>query len=71
MRAEQRLWRTADGRLVADGDPDGAVLAYAPGDDIASRDESLMPGKGDGQEQGEAKQARTPANKARKAADDK
>lgn len=75
MRAEQRLWRTGDGRLVVDGDPDGAVLAYTPGDDIKPRDEALVPGdvEGDEPETGDAesKQARQPVNKARKAADNK
>lgn len=42
MRAEQRLCRTADGRLVADGHPDAAFLAYLPGDDVAEKDEAEL-----------------------------
>jgi hypothetical protein len=29
-----RIWRTADGRHVADGHPDAAFLAYTDGDDV-------------------------------------
>lgn len=71
MRAEQRLWRTGDGRLVADGDPAGAVLAYTPGDDIAPRDESLVPDASEPEperdEGADSKAAEPPANKARRA----
>lgn len=33
-KAEERIWRTDDGRHVPDGHPDAAVLAYTPGDDV-------------------------------------
>lgn len=86
MKAEQRLWRTGDGGLVLDGDPAGESLAYTPGDDIAPRDESLVPGqdsasdpaneKSDETDGGQGKaaakqQARRPANKAAKPEGDK
>ena len=65
--ADRRLWRTRDGeRLVADGDPDAATLAYAPGDEIAKADTDKVPaGKA------EAKSKPAPANKARAKADNK
>lgn len=66
--ATERLWRTDDGKLVRDGDELAASLAYAPGDEIAARDESLVPGDEDvkapevpGDE--DVKAAETPANK--------
>ncbi|MDH2429323.1 hypothetical protein [Sphaerisporangium sp. TRM90804] len=62
MRADQRLWRTNDDRLVAEGDPDAATLAYTVGDDIAPRDEGKLP-RSEGPA-GEEKAARRPANKA-------
>ena len=34
MKAEQHIWRTADGRHVPDGDPDAAILAYPRGHDV-------------------------------------
>lgn len=42
MRAEQRLFRTNDGRLVADGHQDAAFLAYLPGDDVDAKDEAKL-----------------------------
>lgn len=43
MRADRRLWRTADGkRLVDDGDPAAAFLAYAAGDEVAEPDRRLV-----------------------------
>ena len=43
MRAGRRLWRTADGkRLVEDGDPAAAFLAYAAGDEVAEPDRRLV-----------------------------
>lgn len=42
MQADVHVWKTADGRLVLAGDPDGAVLAYAPGDDVPARDEDRI-----------------------------
>lgn len=54
MRAEQRICRTTDGRLVPEGDPDAAFLAYAVGDDISEADAERL------------KAADKPADKARK-----
>lgn len=45
MRAPSRLWRTADGRLVLDGDPAATVLAYGPGDEVTAADAKRLPGK--------------------------
>lgn len=42
MKAEQRLCRTADGRLVPETDPDAAFLAYAVGKEISAADEALL-----------------------------
>jgi hypothetical protein len=42
--ASERLWRTGDGRLVRDGDPDGQYLEYPAGATIAPKDEHLVPG---------------------------
>lgn len=42
MRAGRRLWRTADGGLVADGDPAAVRLAYASGDELTEADEQLL-----------------------------
>lgn len=61
--ASERLWRTKDGGLVRDGDPDAAVLAYAAGDEIAKADADKLPAEG------KAKAAA--ANKARAKAADK
>jgi hypothetical protein len=47
MKAGQRLWRTADGGLVLDGDLAARTLAYAAGDDLARTDESRVPGSED------------------------
>lgn len=66
MKAEERLWRTGDGRLVADGDLDAAFLAYTAGDEIAPADQDRVPGVA-----AEDKQRATPANKARQKAADK
>ena len=64
--ADRRIWRTRDGeRLVADGDPDAATLAYAPGDEIAKADVDKLP------KAAEAKAKPAPANKARAKADNK
>lgn len=32
--ADQRYWRTADGDLVADGDPAASTLAFGEGDEV-------------------------------------
>ncbi|WP_327047284.1 hypothetical protein OG320_05165 [Microbispora sp. NBC_01189] len=81
MRAEQRVWRTADGDLVDDGHPDAAVLAYAAGDELTAADAErygLRDKQADEPETSEdkpeapaAKRARRPANKARTPAEDK
>lgn len=64
VRAEQRLWRTSDGRLVVEGDPDSATLAYVTGDDIAPADQAKVPGRNT--ERAEPPKAQQPpANKAR------
>lgn len=34
MILDRHWWRTADGRLVPDGDPDAAILAYPHGHEI-------------------------------------
>ncbi len=65
MQTDERLWRTADGGLVRDGDEAGQSLAYAPGDEVAARDEHLVLG-GDTAKSAvkpEAKMAAKPPNK--------
>ncbi len=42
MRAEQHVWATADGQLVATGHPGAMVLRYAPGDEIAEADQAAL-----------------------------
>ena len=77
MKVTERLWRTADNRLVRDGDEAAQRLAYTPGDEVAPRDESLVPG--DEPEQAEepaepklrAKAAVKPADKQAAKPDDK
>jgi hypothetical protein len=32
---DQRVWKTADGRLVADGDPEAAFLAHTVGEEVS------------------------------------
>lgn len=59
MKAGERLWRTGDGGLVRDGDPAGATLAYAAGDDIAAADQAKVPGA-------QAKASAPAANKSRR-----
>lgn len=39
-----RLWRTADGRVVLDGDPDAAILIAAEGDEIPDGYDNLPTG---------------------------
>ena len=41
--AGERLWRTAGGGLVRDGDPEALVLAYAAGDPV--NDDEKLPRK--------------------------
>jgi hypothetical protein len=77
MRADKRMWRTSDGRLVDDGDADAVSLAYAAGDEITERDQAMLGSSrgGDNTESstgGDAGKARTPAsNKSRRPAADK
>lgn len=75
MEATERLWRTADGKLVRDGDEAGTQLAYTPGDQIEPRDESLVPDEKKPAERPadkpDAKAAATPANKAAAKPDNK
>lgn len=42
MRTEKRVYRTADGDLVREGDPSAAFLAYGAGDDVENRDEKAV-----------------------------
>lgn len=44
MRASQRLYRTADGDLVAEGNLAAAFLAYAEGDEVDAEDRGKVPG---------------------------
>lgn len=69
--ASERLWRTGDGRLVRDGDPDGQFLAYAPGGRIAARDEHLVPGAEPERKPVRGKAAAKPADKQAAKPDDK
>jgi hypothetical protein len=36
MKAEQRIYRTTDGKLVRENDPRGAYLAFSVGDEVPS-----------------------------------
>ena len=40
MHAEQRIWRTLDGTLVREGDPEAAYLAYGLDDEVENRDQA-------------------------------
>jgi hypothetical protein len=42
MQAECHIWKTADGELVAAENPKAATLAYAPGDEVAPKDEDKV-----------------------------
>lgn len=42
MKATERLYRTAEGELVAEGSPAAAFLAYAVGDDVDAADEAKL-----------------------------
>lgn len=61
--ATERLWRTADGGLVRDGDEAATLLAYTVGDEIRPADEHLVPA--------ERKAAEKPADKAMAKTEDK
>jgi hypothetical protein len=46
VRVESRLWKTADGKIVPDGDPRAAVLFATAGDEIPEQEaEELGIGK--------------------------
>lgn len=60
---ENRIYRTADGRAVAEGHQDAIVLAYAPGDEVP--DGVLEQVEPAGDVDVETKQAKPAANKAR------
>lgn len=62
MIADQRLWRTKDGRLVDDGDPAAVTLAYAPGDELTDTDAGLLV------QSWQSKQAARPPDKRRRTA---
>lgn len=38
MLTPERIWRTLDGELVAEGHPDAARLAYGVDDEVENRD---------------------------------
>lgn len=68
MIAGRRLWRTENGALVEDGDPDAFALAYGPGDQLTAEDEALLAGRpAEPQDEGE-KRAPRPADKSRRPA---
>lgn len=60
-KADRRVYRTADGQLVGEGDPQAAFLAYPVGEDVADDDadayRALVAG-------GRAKAAAKPTDKA-------
>jgi hypothetical protein len=63
VKATQRLWKSAGGRLVPDGDPTAVSLAYAVGDELTKHDESLLPADDQGDVDDE-KAVDKPADKA-------
>ncbi len=77
--ATVHVWKTTDGRLVLAEDPDAAILAYAPGDEVQAKDAEAVSAllKGEptpepkGQEGEDAKQVEKPADKAAKRQADK
>lgn len=73
MRSEHRIFRTTDGRLVADGHPDAAFLAYLPGDEVDQQDVvklKLRVPPEDKMAARPADKAARPARRGRKVADD-
>ena len=48
MKAEQRIYRTVDGKLVRENDPRGAYLAYAVGDEVPDGEAAAYQGLLDG-----------------------
>jgi len=58
-----RIWRTADGRHVAEGDPDAAFLAYGDGDEVPKGVLAEIEGKPKRGRRPADKQADKPADK--------
>lgn len=67
MKADKRLWRTNDDRLVLDGDAAAVTLAYAEGDELSAEDQKLV--KRDDEEAEKATPAPAPTKAAEKPAD--
>lgn len=66
MKIEKHVWKTADGGLVPDGDPDAAFLEYPAGTEMGddrARELGLL--------DEEPKRAQPAANKARSKPNDK
>lgn len=57
MYADKRWWRTADGRLVEDGDPAGEFLAYGIGDEVTDPTDRALVEKASKAEKPRAKKA--------------
>jgi len=57
----KRLWRTASGRLVADGHPEAVFLAYGPNDELPPDEKPAEPVKA--VRKPADKQVRKPADK--------
>lgn len=53
MKAEERIYATADGELVGEDDTRAAFLRYAVGDEVSSKDAAAL------------KERKRPADKAR------
>lgn len=78
MKAGRRLWNTASGVLVEDGDPRATTLAYGADDDLSEvharqREAAAEPAEAEQVEQpaAESKAVRPAANKARSDREDK
>lgn len=69
MTEQKRIYRTAEGRHVYEGDPDAEVLAYGLGDDVpAEVHKELDSGGNDG---GKRRPGRPPGAKNRTQHEDK
>lgn len=66
MKATERIFRTADGRLVPEAHPDAAFLAYPIGHKISDADASLLASPPFSDPEPAVKQAPQAANKARR-----
>jgi len=65
--ATERIYSTEDGRLVREGHPDSARLAYAPGDPVSKADQGKLNGEDEeskSDEKPEDKAADKPADKS-------